>query len=270
MKNAKSQPLITKSELSLLFGGFIFLSSCYFVNKSMKNTESVKKEIVLKNEKYKTKKESKKTDRNIAQSLEFENKNSNSNDPLSTLKIAETCIESKACDLPNNDPRAYSLAAYSNLASEIDANRFFITTNWNSEREVDFKRFFKYSNGFVKEAALRTVLALKDRELLAFTNELAINIIHDHNAQMMDLTMEFIDRIQDTNVKDQIENEWIQAMITGSPNKSEALAKYSHELINEQSIPKFKKALNKLPKGSPERTHLESSVREFEMTQAGG
>lgn len=266
---------MSTNELSLLLGGlFVFICAFYFGRKAVTNEQTISSETTSLE---KSADEFAIADRTPArtkliktENLAIRTKQTSSARKKNALKTAEECILSKKCDLPNTDPRSYNLAAYKNLAFEITHKRDFILQNWNENFENDFKRYLKYHDGFVKQSALETILKLDPKDSMKFIDSIAEDIILDHNTQLMDLTLDYIQKLQDHSQRLKLENAWLEAMLNGSPNKSEALAEYSHHLINEGSFNRFKKILDKLPKGSPERTHLESSLREFEMAQAGG
>jgi len=275
MKRQKhSSPLLTKSEFSLLFGGLLILGSIFMMNSESKKISN-KEQTVTKTYKKEVTKETQITEIQRAPAQE---KSQKKNDevlvkevsPIDKITKAEICIKSKSCDLPDSDPRSYNLAAYKGLSDEIRENKSFVLMNWNSKLTKDFKRYLGYHDGHVKAAVLETILDLDSRESSDFVDVVISDVLSDHNTQLMDLTMDYINKIQDPAAKLKIENAWLETMLTGSPNKSEALAKYSHHLINDQSLPKFKQVLDQLPKESAERTHLESSLTEFEMTQSGG
>ena len=276
MKKIKKQPTyISTSELSLLLGGlFVFICVFYFGKKKVTNEQTASHEItsVEKNvdeiaiaNRTPARIKISKTEKPVIRTRQNSNPQKKN-----VLKNAEECILSKKCDFPNTDPRSYNLAAYKNLAFEITHRRNSVLKNWNEDFKNDFKRYFKYHDGFVKQAALETILKLDYRDSIEFVDSVVEDIILDHNTQLMDPTLDYIQNLQDPSQRLKVESAWLEAMLNGSPNKSEALAQYSHHLINAGSFNRFKKLLDKLPKGSPERTHLESSLREFEMTQTGG
>lgn len=270
-----SSPLLTKSEFSLLFGGLFILFSIFILNKKTDELDKVEQQVTKNLENHDNSKStvlrakrepsSNKVGakRNVAR-LKTEDT------PFEKLKTLEACIKLKNCNLPNTDPRSYNLAAYKQLADGIKNHRSTLLQDWNSKIAEDFKRYLNHHDGFVKEAALETVNQLDPSEASEFVDVVIESVLSDHNTQLMDSTMEYIQKLQDPGLKLKVENAWIDTMTTGSPNKSEALAKYSHHLINESSLQKFKRVLDQLPRESAERAHLESSLTEFEMTQSGG
>ena len=269
MKSKKSSPLLTRNELGLLFGALLVLGSIYVINLESNETEKVKFEVSKKIKKYNDRKVFEIAKREPANHL-AQNTVEDSGVVLSKLKTAEDCIINKNCNLPNTDPRSYSLSAYRNLANGIKESRETLLNTWNNEAEAKLKHFLSMQDGFIKEVTLKTINELSDQDSEEFVDDVIEHIIHDHNAQLMEPTMDFIQKINDPSLKAKIESEWISAILSGSPNKSEALAKYSHHLINQNSLSKFKEILSKLPYGSAERAHLASSLREYEMTQSGG
>jgi len=273
-KGKKNNPWLTKKELGLLSGGLLILASVFLLNQEssqVQQTEELIAEKTLSSENpfeevtFK-RKPANKTD---VRKLTGTTKN-NKNSVEEKLISAENCISSEECALPNTDPRSYSLAAYRKLAYEIESNRSYITNHWSPKFEKKLKHYLSYQNGFVKEAVLKVVLDLEDQDSLNFTDDIIKSVLHDHNTQLMDETLAFIDKIHTPEARAKIETEWVQAIKTGSPNKSEALAKHSHHLLNEDTLPSFKQAMQSLPNESPEKIYLESSIREYEMTQSGG
>jgi hypothetical protein len=275
MKN--NSPLLTKTESSLILAGLSILAFMYFSNSEKKApSASIKSIDTFVNAETKAPQKNYRSLR-APTNLELDNPKEIKQDPKDLalsfkddLKRAEACINSKSCELPITDPRSYNLAAYRGLSLAIEDHRTQIVNEWDSEIRSDFKRYLSYHDGYVKESALKTILKLTSKEASEFTDIVIKDVIFDHNTQLMEPTMDFIKKINNPQLASKFENAWVVAMITGSPNKSEALAKYSHHMINNNSLNNFKRALDKLPNQSAERAYLEASLKEYEMTQSGG
>lgn len=275
--SSNNTPVLTKKEQALLFGSVLVILVTLFSFSGKQIEQEPEKSLAERKHKTESKVTSEKQGVKTKEFKIRNPSNTGSKKDVSKVSVSKnpfeselSCIKSQSCDLPQDDPRAYMLAAYKNLSKAIKQNKNYFLTDWNNDKKALLESFFKLPDGFIKQEALNVALELSKTDSQKLLKTVTEEVLHYHDSELIKDTLTFLNKTMTSGNEQFIYNEVGKALSNGSPFVSEALAENIDILLNPRSLKSFKTVSSELPKGSAEKVFLSSSIKEFEMRQSGG
>lgn len=183
------------------------------------------------------------------------------------VHLLEACIESRACNFPDTDPRAYDLAIGQKLAEEMRMIAEQSVTP--SEEAVETaRRLLLNPDGHVKAAALEVIAKSEPNpDVLAALLE---GVLLEHDAKLLPRTLGILARYTDSASRARIDQTLQLVLTRGSHYVSLYLAQNLIGLLNSENISTYQSVLARLPAHDPVRELAERQIREYRLQSSGG
>lgn len=180
------------------------------------------------------------------------------------FKYLHKCISSQDCDFPQDDPRSYELAIYQEINEHLK-NVDMVNSNL---KERILMAAAKYSDGYVKETVLNTIM--KDK----IYSEQWMNVVLDeyigqYNARLIPDAVQYLKDNSTAEQRDLIHQRIFNEIQTGSPKVANALAENLKLLLDENSFAFYKSKISNLEEG-PIRKNLNRELRDYELLTSAG
>ncbi len=190
--------------------------------------------------------------------------------PLVELNRLWHCLQDVGiCDLPNRDPREYSIYASRSLADFMDS------INISTLSEKDQKEFYNfarkalhYSDGYIQNSSLKVLLMeTPNAETLSSVQE-EMEIISD--PIVMDLAMDVLGRYLGSSFEASVHQKLADTLSNGAQFATERALGKILSFINETSLPIYEASLAKMSVQSAQAKSLKAAITEYRRMRGAG